>query len=372
MYYSEEEITNLLAKINIKDIIEKYIKLEKIGNKWFGICPFHKESSPSFIVDEKKQMYYCFGCGKTGNVIHFIMDYNKISFEEAINKLGLIKKQEIYENSKLIEINKTAENLYKENLKQSKEALQYAEERCLTKEIIEKFGIGYSGKQKTLLYTKLKENNFSDEEIKQSGLVSFYDNETYDKFYNRLMFQIQNENGTIIGFGGRLMKDTKKESKFGPKYLNSSETVIFDKSSNLFGLNFAKTSNENFFILCEGYMDVIAMHQAGFTNAIASLGTAFTINQAKLIKKYKNNVILSYDSDGPGIQAAKRASKILEFMNIDFKFLNLNPAKDPDEFIKKYGNDKFRERINYAIKKEEWFFKQAIDTNDLKLAVEYL
>ena len=145
MYYSEEEITNLLAKINIKDIIEKYIKLEKIGNKWFGICPFHKESSPSFIVDEKKQMYYCFGCGKTGNVIHFIMDYNKISFEEAINKLGLIKKQEIYENSKLIEINKTAENLYKENLKQSKEALQYAEERGLTKEIIEKFGIGYKG-----------------------------------------------------------------------------------------------------------------------------------------------------------------------------------------------------------------------------------
>ena len=372
MYYSEDEITSLLNEINIKELIEKYIKIEKIGNKWFGICPFHKENTPSFMVDEKKQIYYCFGCGRSGNTINFIMDYKKVSFDEAVKQLGLKKTEETKKISKpyLIQMNETAQEIYVNKLQKSKEAIQYTKERNLSEETIKKFGIGFSDKDKTAVYQKLKDCKYSKNEIENSGLVTITEDGIRDKFANRLMFPIHNENGFIIGFGGRLIKDTKKESRFGPKYLNSPETSVFDKSSNLFGLYFAKKSPEDYFILCEGYMDVIAMHQAGFTNAIASLGTAFTQNQARLIKKHKNKVILSYDSDGPGIQAAKRASKILEENYIEFKFLNLSPLKDPDEFIKVYGPKKFGERIQFALDKEDWFFKQALETNDVQLAIE--
>lgn len=372
MYYSEDEITNLLSGINIKRIIEQYIELKKIGNKWFGICPFHKENTPSFMVDEKKQIYYCFGCGRSGNAINFIMDYKKVSFDEAVKQLGLKKTEKTKKISKpyLIQMNETAQEIYVNKLQKSKEAIQYTKERNLSEETIKKFGIGFSDKDKTAVYQKLKDCKYSKNEIENSGLVTITEDGIRDKFANRLMFPIHNENGFIIGFGGRLIKDTKKESRFGPKYLNSPETSVFDKSSNLFGLYFAKKSPEDYFILCEGYMDVIAMHQAGFTNAIASLGTAFTINQAKLIRKYKSKVILSYDSDGPGIQAAKKAAGILDFIGIQYGFLNLSPLKDPDEFIKTYGIEKFKNRLNFATKKENWFFKQAIETNDLKLAIE--
>ena len=371
MYYSEDDIKAVTSSINIREYIEQFIPLEKHGKKWFGLCPFHTEKSPSFMVDEEKQIFYCFGCGKGGNVITFTMEYFQIAFEAAVRKLGFGKEgtseNKSTKKDQLLELNKTAEEVFGEQLTMNTDAINYICKRILAPETIDQFRIGYADESQTHLYDILKEKGFDDNIMKESGLFNFYeDGKVYNKFSNRLIFPIQNINGNIIGFGGRiLIQDPKKETKkVGPKYLNSPETEIFDKSSNLFGLNFAKESNADYFILCEGYMDVIAMHQAGFTNAIASLGTALTERQADLIKRFKNKVILSYDSDGPGVTAARRAIPILMARNIELRFLDLNPYKDPDEFIKANGVAAFQKRIDEARTLKQWTVKQALKSGE--------
>lgn len=375
MNYSEHEIEELLSKIDILEVINQYVSVSERNGKWFGLCPLHAETSPSFMIDKDKQKYYCFGCGSGGNVINFLMDYHHISFAEAVR---MLKKENLKsvkspceEKKKILEMNLAAVALYKKNLYHNQQAKTYLEKRKLSEETIEKFQIGFSNEDKTSLYEHLVSKGFKDDDIKTSGLVSFYDNGYIaDKFTGRLMFPIQNVNGTVIGFGGRILSDrSKKDAKAAPKYLNSPETEVFDKSGNLFGLNIAKDTKEDFFIICEGYMDAISMHQAGFTNAIASLGTSFTSNHAKLISKFKNKVYLAYDSDGPGINAAKKAIQVLEPFGIEIRFINAEPYKDPDEFIKILGSKAYVERIESALSKEQWLFVQALKTKDYGLII---
>ena len=358
MYYSDEIIEEVRSKNDIVDVISGYVKLKKQGSSYFGLCPFHSEKSPSFSVSRDKQMYYCFGCGAGGNVFTFIMEYENYSFVEALKFLaqraGVELPQEEYSKeakeradtrSALLEMNKLAAKYYYAQLKTDggRQAREYLQNRQLSQETITAFGLGYSSKYSDDLFRYLKMKGYSEEMIIKAGLVNVDEKHgVYDKFWNRVMFPIMDVNNRVIGFGGRVMGDGT------PKYLNSPETMIFDKSRNLYGLNYARTSREKYMLACEGYMDVIAMHQAGFTNAVASLGTAFTTQHAVLLKRYTDTVILTYDSDGAGVKAALRAIPILKEVGISTKVLNLKPYKDPDEFIKNMGADAFRERIANA------------------------
>lgn len=358
MYYPEEIVEEVRQKNDIVDVISGYVSLKKKGGNYFGLCPFHNEKSASFSVSQGKQMYYCFGCGAGGNVFTFIMNYENYSFGEAIkmlaDKAGVTlpeyedsKENRAKENrrQKLLEINKESANYFYYQLRspQGRVGYDYFKNRMLSEETMKKFALGYSNKTSNDLCNYLKHKGFSDELIRESGVAVF--NEKYgmsDKFWNRVMFPIQDSNHRVIGFGGRVMGEGE------PKYLNSPETPVFDKSRNLYGLNYARTSRKNNMILCEGYMDVIAMHQAGFTQAVASLGTSFTSGQANLIRRYAENVILSYDSDGAGVKAALRAIGILKEAGISGKVLNLEPYKDPDEFIKNMGPEEFQKRLDQA------------------------
>ena len=376
MYYPEEIIEEVRMRNDIVDVISGYVKLQKKGSNYFGLCPFHNEKSPSFSVSPQKQMYYCFGCGAGGNVITFVMEHESYTFSEAVKMLADragIKLPEVEyskeerakadKRSTLLEINKLAANYfyYQLHQPQGKIGYDYFKRRALTDETIRRFGLGYSNKTSSDLYKYLQSKGYTDEILRDSGLVTMEERGTYDKFWNRVMFPIMDVNNRVIGFGGRVMGDGE------PKYLNSPETMVFDKSRNLYGLNYARTSREKYMLACEGYMDVIAMHQAGFTNAVASLGTAFTAQHAMLLKRYTDQVILTYDSDGAGIKAALRAIPILKEVGISTKVLNLKPYKDPDEFIKNMGADAFRERIAQA--KNSFLFeidvlKRDYDLND--------
>ncbi len=358
MYYSEELVEEIRLKNDIVDVISSYVKLQKKGNSYFGLCPFHNEKSPSFSVSRSKQMYYCFGCGAGGNVFTFIMEYENYTFAEALKLLAQragVELPEIeYSNeakekasrkATLLEINKLAAKYFYAQLKseKGKTAYTYLTQRGLSEETITAFGLGYSNVYSDDLYKYLKLQGYSDELLQNAGLISISEkNGVYDKFWNRVMFPIMDVNNRVIGFGGRVM------GKGEPKYLNSPETEVFDKSRNLYGLNRARTSRKNYFLLCEGYMDVIALHQAGFTNAIASLGTAFTSGHASLIKRYVNEVYLTFDSDEAGTKAALRAIPILKEAGIVAKIIRMEPYKDPDEFIKNLGAEAFEERINQA------------------------
>ena len=357
MYFSEELIEEIRQRNDIVDVISGYVKLQKKGSSYFGLCPFHNEKSPSFSVSRQKQMYYCFGCGAGGNVITFIMEYENYTFAEAVRLLaeraGIdIPEVEYSKEAKekadlkatLLEINKLAAKYFYAQLKteQAKHAHTYLTRRGLSEETITAFGLGYSNKYSDDLYKYLKTKGYSDELLVKAGLISASEKGVYDKFWNRVMFPIMDANNRVIGFGGRVMGDGE------PKYLNSPETEVFDKSRNLYGLNRARTSRKSYFLICEGYMDVIALHQAGFTNAVASLGTAFTSGHASLIKRYVNEVYLTFDSDGAGTKAALRALPILKEAGITAKIIRMDPYKDPDEFIKNLGAEAFEERINKA------------------------
>lgn len=357
MRYSEDIIEEVRMRNDIVDVISSYVKLSKKGSSYFGLCPFHNEKSPSFSVSPAKQMYYCFGCGAGGNVITFIMEYENYSFGEALqflaDRVGLVlPKQEMSQEEKkqedvkkrLLEVNKLAANYFYYQLKhpQGQDGYAYLKKRQLTDETIRHFGLGYANKTSDDLYRYLKGKGYEDSFLKESGLVTVEERGSHDKFWNRVMFPIMDVNNRVIGFGGRVMGDG------APKYLNSPETRLFDKSRNLFGLNFARTSREKHLLICEGYMDVIALHQAGFTQAVASLGTAFTPQHALLLKRYASQVILTYDSDEAGTKAALRAIPILREAGISIKVLNMKPYKDPDEFIKNLGAEKFAERIAQA------------------------
>lgn len=357
MYYPEEIVEEVRSRNDIVDVISGYVKLQKKGSNYFGLCPFHNEKSPSFSVSPQKQMYYCFGCGAGGNVITFLMKYESYTFPEALKVLADragVKLPEVEyskeerakadRRSVLLEINKLAANYfyYQLHQPQGKIGYEYFQSRQLSDDTIRRFGLGFANKTSSDLYQYLRSKGYGDDILKDTGLVTVEERGSHDKFWNRVMFPIMDVNNRVIGFGGRVMGEGT------PKYLNSPETLIFDKSRNLYGLNYARTSREKYILACEGYMDVIAMHQAGFTNAVASLGTAFTSQQAALLKRYTDTVILTYDSDGAGIRAALRAIPILKEVGISARVLSLKPYKDPDEFIKNMGADAFRERIREA------------------------
>ncbi len=358
MYFSEDLVEEVRLKNDIVDVISGYVKLQKKGSSYFGLCPFHNEKSPSFSVSRQKQMFYCFGCGAGGNVITFVMKYENYTFMEALKMLAERAGVELPEmeyskeakekadtRATLLEINKLAAKYFYAQLKSQSGSVAhtYLTKRGLDQETITAFGLGYSNKYSDDLYRYLKTKGYSDTMISKAGLISIDEkNGVYDKFWNRVMFPIMDVNNHVIGFGGRVMGDAK------PKYLNSPETEVFDKSRNLYGLNRARTSRKSYFLICEGYMDVIALHQAGFTNAIASLGTALTTGHASLIKRYVNEVFLTYDSDEAGTKAALRAIPILREAGISAKIIRMEPYKDPDEFIKNLGAEAFEERISKA------------------------
>lgn len=358
MYYPDEVVEDVRLKNDIVDVVSGYVKLQKKGSSYFGLCPFHNEKSPSFSVSRDKQMYYCFGCGAGGNVFTFIMEYENYSFVEALKFLAErsgvdLPEQEYSQEAKrradekaiLLEINKLAAKYYYAQLKapQGKIAYEYLKGRQLGDDTITAFGLGYSNKYSDDLYKYLKTKGYTDDILFKAGLISFDERHgPYDKFWNRVMFPIMDANNRVIGFGGRVMGDAK------PKYLNSPETPVFDKSRNLYGLHRARTSRKPYFLLCEGYMDVISLHQAGFNSAVASLGTALTPGHASLIKRYVNEVYLTYDSDEAGTKAALRAIPILKEAGITARVIRMNPYKDPDEFIKNLGAEAFEERIQKA------------------------
>ncbi len=357
-FYSEDLIEEVRSANDIVDVVSGYVKLTKKGSTWFGLCPFHNEKTPSFSVSRGKQMYYCFGCGAGGNVLTFLMQYENFTFPEAMEHLAdragiSLPKQELSEagkkaadrRSRLLEINREAARYYFHLLytKRGERALSYFHDRGLTDETIRRFGLGFSDVYNDDLYRYLKSKGYSDELLRGSGLISYREQKgAFDKFWNRAMFPIMDYNSRVIAFGGRVMGDGE------PKYLNSPETEIFDKSRNLYGLNYARSSRRKGILLCEGYMDVIALHQAGFDNAVAALGTSFTSGHASLLKRYTDEVFLTFDSDGAGIKAALRAIPILKEAGIQTKVISMNPYKDPDEFIKNLGADAFEERIQNA------------------------
>ena len=357
-YYSDELIEEIRSGNDIVDVISGYVRLTKKGSTYFGLCPFHNEKTPSFSVSPNKQMYYCFGCGAGGNVITFLMEYENYTFPEALevlaNRIGVeLPKQELSAEQKwasdkkarLLEANKEAAKYFYTLLRSERgsRAHEYFKNRGLSEKTLQKFGLGYSDKYSDDLYRYLRTKGYEDELLKDSGLVSIDEQRGgYDKFWNRAMFPIMDVRGKVIGFGGRVMGDGE------PKYLNSPETMIFDKSRNLYGLNFARTTKKHQILLCEGYMDVIALHQAGFDNAVAALGTAFTPGHANLLKRYTKEVYLTFDSDGAGIRAAKRAIPILKEAGITAKVINMKPYKDPDEFIKALGAEEYEKRIEQA------------------------
>ena len=358
MYYSEELIEEIRTRNDIVDVISGYVRLQKKGSSYFGLCPFHNEKSPSFSVSRQKQMYYCFGCGAGGNVYTFLMEYENFSFVEAVKYLadraGIELPEAEYSKeakekadlkASILEVNKLAAKYYYVQLKseRGKGAYTYLKDRKLSDETITAFGLGYSNKFSDDLYKYLRKKGYSEELIRQAGLINTDERQgVYDKFWNRVMFPIMDVNSRVIGFGGRVMGDAK------PKYLNSPETAVFDKSRNLYGLNRARISRKPYFLLCEGYMDVIALHQAGFTNAVASLGTALTPGHASLIKRYVREVYLTYDSDDAGTRAALRAVPILREAGITAKVIRMDPYKDPDEFIKNLGAEEYQRRIDEA------------------------
>lgn len=354
--YSREVIDEVISRNDIVDVISGYVKLKKNGSSYTGLCPFHNEKSPSFSVSGQRQLYHCFGCGVGGNVITFIMEYENMTFLEAVKMLGeragvALPETSVSEQDKkervirdrLLEVNKIAATYYYRQLRsdRGRAGLEYLKKRELSDSTINSFGLGFASQSTGELYKLLKEKGFDDDLLKESGLFT-YERGIHEKFWNRVIFPIMDINNKVIGFGGRVMGDAK------PKYLNSPETRLFDKSRNLYGLNIARTSRKPNMIICEGYMDVISMHQAGFNQAVASLGTALTPGHARLLKRYTDNVLITYDSDEAGVKAALRAIPILKEAGLSTRVINMRPYKDPDEFIKAMGAEAFQERIDNA------------------------
>ena len=365
MYYEEDFVEEVRQRSDVVDIISSYVNLKRTGSNYVGLCPFHNEKTASFSVSPSKQMYYCFGCGAGGNVFTFLMEYENLTFVEALERLaeqaGMVlpekgnsendrKRRDLRDS--ILEVNKLAANYYFACLKseQGKIGYEYLTKRELKPETIVRFGLGFAGKGGSPLYQYVKSKGYPDSVLKETGLFTYDEKRgVYDKFWNRVMFPIMDVNNRVIAFGGRVMGDAK------PKYLNSPETMVFDKSRNLYGLNFVHGKQSEGMIICEGYMDVIALHQAGFTNAVASLGTAFTSQHCSLLKRYTDLVYLCYDSDGAGVKAAMRAIPMLKEAGIRVKVINMRPYKDPDEFMKGLSPEAFKERIEQA--KSSFFYE---------------
>lgn len=365
MYYPEELVEEVRAKNDIVDVVSGYVRLQKKGGSYWACCPFHGEKTPSFSVSGSKQMYHCFGCGISGNVYTFIMKYENYSFPEAVKLLAdragvklpeleytQEQKERAGRRARLFEVNREAAKFFYYQLRSPHGAvgMKYLQKRELTDETMRRFGLGYAGKNGAELVTYLRGKGYEDDLIKEAGLANFSERSgLVSQFWNRVMYPIQDANNRVIGFGGRVMGDGE------PKYLNSPETPVFDKRRNLYGLNFARTARSGNIIICEGYMDVISMHQAGFTQAVASLGTAFTPEQANLLRRYTDTVLLAYDSDGAGVKAALRGIGILKEAGLTAKVIDMRPHKDPDEFVKALGKEALQERIDRA--ENSFFFE---------------
>ena len=363
--YSDELIDEIRNKNDIVDIISQYVILKRSGRNFFGLCPFHKEKSPSFSVSPDKQIFHCFGCGVGGNVFHFVEKIENLSFIETIEMLadraGInlptinnnIDDKLIKLKSRVYDINEAAAKFYHENLYKptSKEAQNYIKKRKLDNRTLKNFLIGYSGTFNEL-YMHLKEKGFSDEEILASSLVNRNENGKFiDRFRKRLMFPIQDTRNRVIAFGGRVLDDSK------PKYINSPENVVYSKGKHLFGLNVAKREQIKKIIIVEGYMDAISLHQRGITNVVASLGTAMTESQGRLLRKSSEQVIIGYDADGAGQAATVRGLEILQNLGCDIRILQIEGAKDPDEFVTKYGPERFLKYVDNAISLVEYKVK---------------
>lgn len=369
MYYPDETVEEVRARNDIVDVVSAYVRLTRRGSNYFGLCPFHNEKTGSFSVTPAKQMFYCFGCHEGGNVITFIQKHENMSFTEAVRFLADRAGIELPESTdssarerenhraQLLAVNKEAGRFYYALLRSEagRKGMEYLKGRGLSDEIMQKFGLGFARTSRDETFRYLKSKGFSDDLLRESGLFNFRENEGMtDKFWNRVIFPIMDTGHRIIGFGGRVMGDGK------PKYLNSPETLIFEKSRNLYGLNIAKTSKAKNIIVVEGYMDVVSLHQAGFDQTVASLGTAFTSGHANLIARYaKENVrpgemarykdiLLCYDSDEAGVDATKRTLSVLREANLTAKIINLLPYKDPDELIKDCGAEEFQKRMDEA------------------------
>ena len=373
MYYTEEQIEEVRSKSDIVQIIGRYVNLKRTGSSYVGLCPFHSEKSPSFNVSPSRQMYKCFGCGVAGNVITFISKIEGLNFIETVQMLAeraniqlptlennIDSKKEILKD-KVYKVNEFTAEFYHQNLykPQAKPAQEYVKKRQLSNETLKSFRIGFSGRFDEL-YKELKKQGFNEEEILESGLVNKNDRGQYiDRYRNRLMFPICDARGKVIAFGGRVLDDSK------PKYINSPENIVYSKGRNLFGLNVAKKGDTKRLLIVEGYMDVISLHQRGITNVVAPLGTALTEQQGWLLRKNAEQIILSFDSDAAGLQAKLRALDILQNMGCDLRILQMEGAKDPDEYILKYGNVRFQALVDKALSVIE--FKVKVLKKDLNL-----
>ncbi|MBN2222938.1 MAG: DNA primase, partial [Vallitaleaceae bacterium] len=379
MYYPDEVIEEVRLNSDVVDVIGSYVHLQKKGSSYFGLCPFHHEKSPSFSVSKDKQMYYCFGCGAGGNVISFIMAYENYSFVEALRFLAdrahiTLPEAEITEEmrsalnykQRLYDTNRQAAVFYYRMLYSDvgKNALAYFDQRGVDEEIRKKFALGYATFMKDDLMNYLLSKGFTKKEMLDCGLISEDKGRSgayHNRFFNRIMFPILDVHGRVIAFGGRVMGEGE------PKYLNSPETTLFDKSRNLYGLHLArKSKNHQFLIIVEGYMDVIALHQAGFDNAIAALGTSFTSGHGQLIKRYADEVVLCFDSDSAGVKASLRAIPILKSSGLVVRVLQISEYKDPDEYIQKKGKESFEELLKTAIPSFMFEIRMLSQNYDLK------
>ena len=382
--YSEDLIEEIRNSNDIVDVISQYVILKRSGRNFFGLCPFHKEKSPSFSVSPDKQIFHCFGCGVGGNVIHFVSKIENLDFRETLellanranisfptldnsyqdNKKAILK-------SKVYEINEIAAKFYHENLYKpsSKEAQEYIKKRKLDNRTLKSFLIGYSGTFDEL-FKLLKSKGYTEEEILASSLVNKADNGAFiDRFRRRLMIPIQDATGKFIAFGGRVLDDSK------PKYINSPENIVYSKGRNLFGLNVAKKGDTKKIIIVEGYMDAISLYQRGITNVVASLGTALTEQQGRLLRKNSEQIIIGYDADGAGQAATLRGMDILQNMGCDIRVLQIYGAKDPDEFVIKYGPERFEKCVDSAISLVEFkvkILKQNLNLDNVNDKIKFL
>ncbi len=384
MQISEEILEKVKEQNDIVDVISERVRLKKSGRNFTGLCPFHNEKSPSFSVSQEKQIYKCFGCGEAGNVISFVMKDRNMSFLDAVKyladraniSLGLESKEKNKNAERkevLYKVNVEAAKFFFSNLMNTPSAKEYFLNRGIKEETIKRFGLGFAKEGWNNLIFHLRKLGIKDDIMEAAGLISVNreKGKKYDRFRNRVMFPVFDYRGKVIGFGGRVLDDSK------PKYLNSPETLVFQKGTNLYGLNFAlkHTMKERYFVIVEGYMDLITLHQYGITNVVASLGTALTINQARLLKRYADKVVISYDADVAGQMATLRGLEVLRTAGFDVRVLQIPQGKDPDEFVRSNGKEAFLKLINaaeplidYRIKKAE----EGIDFKDSQSIIIYV
>jgi len=369
---SDEIIQKIKDENDIIDIISETVKLKKAGRNYWGLCPFHNEKTPSFSVSQEKQIYKCFGCGEAGNVITFLMKTRKLTFLDSLKLLGERVNISIdYQDEKsptrdryekMYSLNVEAAKFFRRNLMQNKKAMEYLLNRGITNKLIVNFGLGFAPDNWSSLLKSLKAKGYTELDLLNLGLIVKSPKGTYyDRFRNRVMYPVFDYKGKVIGFGGRVMDDTK------PKYLNSPETPLFKKGINLYGMNFTiKDLKEDFIIIVEGYMDCIALHQYGITNAVASLGTALTVNQAKLIKRYVDKVVIAYDADVAGEAATLRGLEILKQAGLDVRVLTVPQGKDPDEYIRNNGKDAFDKLLANALPLIDYRIRKVREGIDVK------